>query len=266
MTVVGRAIVPLILSGDPDHGSVVTGNLFDELCAAELIAEIDRDYGRDPAARSRRHRCGARRAVPGGSVHPAARGSPAWSPPWRRSARCLQSSPPWSHSSARRGGPTHSCLLGAGGVATRRAAGPGLRPRDVRRVRLVQAATMAVIAATAGVPAGSSSAGCVDGYRSTGQRADRSTSAPCTCRRAGRASRNPLLSRSGPGRRRRALNPAEVLRSEACCALGPSAPRGGAARVPRSPGWCVLAAWPAPEAESALDRAITERRVRAWLR
>ena len=45
VTVVGRAIVPLILTGDPDHGAVVTGDLFAELCGAELIAEIDREYG-----------------------------------------------------------------------------------------------------------------------------------------------------------------------------------------------------------------------------
>ena len=54
MTVVGRAIVPVMLGGDPDHGSIVTGDVFDELCAAELIAEIDRGYGALLRCRSRR--------------------------------------------------------------------------------------------------------------------------------------------------------------------------------------------------------------------
>ena len=69
-TVVGRAIVPVILSGDPDHGSVVTGDLFDDLCAAELIAEIDRDYGalirmHDPPIPMRRSTsCSRRRRSP----------------------------------------------------------------------------------------------------------------------------------------------------------------------------------------------------------
>ncbi len=43
--VVGRAIAPVMLNSDPDHGSVVTGGLFHELCADELIAEVDRSYG-----------------------------------------------------------------------------------------------------------------------------------------------------------------------------------------------------------------------------
>ena len=45
MTVVGRVIVPVMFGGDPDHGSIVTRGAFHELCAAELIAEVDRSYG-----------------------------------------------------------------------------------------------------------------------------------------------------------------------------------------------------------------------------
>jgi ABC-type lipoprotein release transport system permease subunit len=45
MTVVGRVIVPVMFGGDPDHGSIVIRETFDELCAAELIAEVDRSYG-----------------------------------------------------------------------------------------------------------------------------------------------------------------------------------------------------------------------------
>ena len=45
MTVVGRVIVPVMFGGDPDHGSIITRGAFHELCAAELIAEVDRTYG-----------------------------------------------------------------------------------------------------------------------------------------------------------------------------------------------------------------------------
>ena len=45
MTVVGRVIVPVMFGGDPDHGSIVTRGAFHDLCAAELIAEVDRSYG-----------------------------------------------------------------------------------------------------------------------------------------------------------------------------------------------------------------------------
>ena len=45
MTVVGRVIVPVMFGGDPDHGSIVTRGAFHELCAAELIADVDRSYG-----------------------------------------------------------------------------------------------------------------------------------------------------------------------------------------------------------------------------
>ncbi|MGI9051732.1 MAG: FtsX-like permease family protein [Ilumatobacteraceae bacterium] len=51
--VVGRAIVPLFISDDPDEGSVVPLATFDDLCADQLTAEIDENEGlavrlRDP--------------------------------------------------------------------------------------------------------------------------------------------------------------------------------------------------------------------------
>ncbi|CAN5652017.1 hypothetical protein BH18ACT2_BH18ACT2_12760 [soil metagenome] len=46
VTVVGRAIVPLLISGDdPDDGTVVPLATFDELCLDQLIAQIDENRG-----------------------------------------------------------------------------------------------------------------------------------------------------------------------------------------------------------------------------
>jgi ABC-type lipoprotein release transport system permease subunit len=45
MTVVGRAVAPIMLGGDPDHGSIITGATFEQLCADRLIAEVDRNHG-----------------------------------------------------------------------------------------------------------------------------------------------------------------------------------------------------------------------------
>ena len=167
MTVVGRAIVPVILSGDPDHGSVVTGDLFDELCAAELIAEIDRDYGalirlHDPAdtdaVLDELFPEAAFTQLPGVPSSVTALAEIGQVPPIVAILVALIGIAAAANSLVlvvrRRGGD----------VAVLRAL--GLRPRDVRRAFGWQAATMAAVAAVVGVPAGVVVGQVrVDGYR-----------------------------------------------------------------------------------------------------
>jgi hypothetical protein len=155
VTVVGRAIVPVILNGDPDHGSVVTGDLFDELCAAELIAEIDRDYGalirlHDPAdtdaVLDELFPEAAFTQLPGVPSSVTALAEIGQVPPIVAIFVALIGIAAAANSLVlvvrRRGGD----------LAVLRAL--GLRPGDVRRAFGWQAATMAAVAAVGGVPAG----------------------------------------------------------------------------------------------------------------
>ena len=42
---VGRSIVPLVNGDDPDSGVVLPLSTFDELCAGQLIADLDEQVG-----------------------------------------------------------------------------------------------------------------------------------------------------------------------------------------------------------------------------
>jgi hypothetical protein len=155
VTVVGRAIVPVILSGDPDHGLVATGDLFAELCADELIAEIDRDYGalirlHDPAdadaVLDELFPQAAFTQLPGVPSSVTALAEIGQVPPLVATLVAIIGVAAATNAlvlTVRRRG---------GDLAVLRAL--GLRPRDVRRAVGWQAATMAAIAAIAGVPVG----------------------------------------------------------------------------------------------------------------
>ena len=147
-------------SGDPDHGSVVTGDLFDELCAAELIAEIDREY----SALIRLHDPADTDAVLD-ELFPEAAFTQLPGVPSSVTALAEIGQVP-------RIVATLVALIGIAAAANslvlvgRRRGGDlavlralGLRPLDVRRAFGWQAATMAMIAAALEFPPVSSSAG-----------------------------------------------------------------------------------------------------------
>jgi ABC-type lipoprotein release transport system permease subunit len=155
MTVVGRVIVPVMLGGDPDHGSIVTRGAFHELCAAELIAEVDQNYGAllrfaDPTTAD---------AVLEDLFPDGYFAEPGLVP---SSVTALDEITAVPHLIA--------CLVAVLGIAAagnalllavRRRGSEiavlralGLRPSDARRVLGWQAATMAVFAALVGIPLG----------------------------------------------------------------------------------------------------------------
>jgi hypothetical protein len=154
--VVGRTIVPLFISDDPDEGSVMALSTFDELCADQLTAEIDENEGlavrlHDPAD------------APALIDEMAAA---------ERFAQPLAPKPGTVTTLAElRGVPVIVVVtIGALGVfaaahalllALRRRRGDlavlrvlGMRPTDIRRVVGWQAITMTIVAVVLGLPAG----------------------------------------------------------------------------------------------------------------
>jgi ABC-type lipoprotein release transport system permease subunit len=155
MTVVGRVIVPVMFGGDPDHGSIVTRDTFDELCAAELIAEVDRNYGAllrfaDPTTAD---------AVLDDLFPEGYFTEPGSVPSTVTALEEIGQVPRLIASLvailgiAAAGNAVLLAVRRRGGeIAVLRAL--GLRPSDARRIFGWQAATMATVAAVAGIPVG----------------------------------------------------------------------------------------------------------------
>ncbi len=155
MTVVGRAIAPIVLGGDPDHGSIITGATFEELCADRLIAEIDRNDGAlirfaDPSSAE---------AVLDDVLPDGYYAEPGMVPSSITALEQIAGVPRLLAALVSILGiaATANTLV----LAVRRRSGDiavlrslGLRPADVRRIFGWQALTMGVITVAAGIPAG----------------------------------------------------------------------------------------------------------------
>jgi predicted lysophospholipase L1 biosynthesis ABC-type transport system permease subunit len=217
MTVVGRVVAPITLGGDPDHGSIITGADFQQLCADRLIAEVDRNYGAlirfvDPSVAE---------SVLDDHFPNGYYAEPGMVPSGITALEQIGDVP--------RLVAAFVSILGIAAaantlvLAVRRRGGDvavlrslGLRPADVRRIFGWQALTMAVITVTFGIPAGLLLGRLVwSGIASPANVLIRVEVVPLRLVGVGVAIVIALLVIAiWPGRRAARLRPAELLRSE----------------------------------------------------